>query len=274
MTDQTDRIKAVAEALGYDKHDNIERTFVVRPIAPQDFIRAYDALRALEQPGEREQDFVGNPSDRPTQEAVTDSTERRHEVRKGERRTRPGSEMLGHIHRKGVVPPSGPSKIRGSGDRRNTPRREEALATMIDKLESILEEQAAGAMPERERRAKLVQVWKDEAMQGADSATGALVAQAYNFSGRGPTLLAALTELVGKTGEKPMTTTRVRIAVAIWPSGEWHCFGGGKASDADLQAEMEQFLADDGYTVRWIEADVPIPTKPPDLPVIEGEIDV
>lgn len=68
-----------------------------------------------------------------------------------------------------------------------------------------------------------------------------------------------------------MTTTKVRIAVAVFPDGEWHACGGTTYDDRSATDELAMCLGRGGYTIRWITAEVPVPTEAPELPEIVGE---
>lgn len=62
-------------------------------------------------------------------------------------------------------------------------------------------------------------------------------------------------------------TVRVRIAVAVDPTGRWNSCGWDTGSDP----EKMEFAAEnmgEGESLFWLEADLPVP----EVPVIEAEV--
>lgn len=71
-----------------------------------------------------------------------------------------------------------------------------------------------------------------------------------------------------------MSTVRVRIAVAVWPDGSWIEGGGYNWPDIEtMRYLLERCAAEPGYTIRWITAEVPVPTEAPELPPIHGVVE-
>jgi hypothetical protein len=58
-------------------------------------------------------------------------------------------------------------------------------------------------------------------------------------------------------------TVRVRIAVALHPEGHWSARGD---SDPEVARDIEHSV-EDGWTLAWVEASVPLPVTP----TVEGE---
>lgn len=67
-------------------------------------------------------------------------------------------------------------------------------------------------------------------------------------------------------------TIRVRIAVAVLPSGAWNSCGGGTPKSKQSDEEMRKWAVDglpaDGELVSFVEADVPMPS----VATIQGEV--
>ena len=61
-------------------------------------------------------------------------------------------------------------------------------------------------------------------------------------------------------------TVRVRIAVAIAPSGGWSATGDGEWSDQEAM-----LMAAEGTVVRFVECDIPLP-KPAEPVTVEGTV--
>ena len=59
-------------------------------------------------------------------------------------------------------------------------------------------------------------------------------------------------------------TVRVRVAVVVDKYGSWRAAGQAGQGDADaIDAAVENALTSGVEAVRFIEADVPLPEKPP-----------
>ncbi len=70
-----------------------------------------------------------------------------------------------------------------------------------------------------------------------------------------------------------MTSTRVRIAVAVSENGESAWWGGVSLNNGDMEAEsldlLHQLAPGERREIVWVEADIPLPSKPQ---TIEGEV--
>ena len=64
-----------------------------------------------------------------------------------------------------------------------------------------------------------------------------------------------------------MKTIKVRVAVAVDPSGKWNALGWSGESDYVIMADCVEHLAE-GEARYWLEAELPIP----EVPVIKAEV--
>jgi len=62
-------------------------------------------------------------------------------------------------------------------------------------------------------------------------------------------------------------TVRVRIAVAVQPSGGWYAYGTQDEDDSEKLAMMEDWDIDTSHIV-FVEADIPLPKAQ----TVEGEV--
>jgi anti-sigma factor RsiW len=53
-------------------------------------------------------------------------------------------------------------------------------------------------------------------------------------------------------------TVKIRIAVAVDPTGDWNAYGGGSMKDKDAMEFATEVLAD-GETRFWLTAELPVP---------------
>lgn len=60
---------------------------------------------------------------------------------------------------------------------------------------------------------------------------------------------------------------RVRVGVAVYRRGLWVAYGGHGESDESIV--RDQLLAEPGYSISWITADVPLPSQAE----IEGKVE-
>ena len=64
-----------------------------------------------------------------------------------------------------------------------------------------------------------------------------------------------------------MKTIKVRVAVAVDPSGTWNALGWSGGSDGVVMTACVEHLAE-GEARYWLEAELPIP----EVPVIKAEV--
>lgn len=72
--------------------------------------------------------------------------------------------------------------------------------------------------------------------------------------------------------EKPkQTTARVRVAVAVLPTGRWSALGWSGSTDREASQAVVEGLDDSGEEVYFVEATLPIPVRTHPV-AIEGEV--
>jgi hypothetical protein len=64
-----------------------------------------------------------------------------------------------------------------------------------------------------------------------------------------------------------MKTVKVRVAVAVDPSGKWSALGWSGETDKSVMASCVEHL-EEGEARYWLEAELPVP----EVPVIRAEV--